>query len=294
MDWNLELIIPVVAIAFSVLLFIIILIRKFPDLVLVDLSTIPEERARELKDKLLADRLQRKASGFFGKFFRFFKDVFDFFAAIWKSIRDKVHHWERVYRNRYHPVTKGRDMKQSLKGLIVEANRLLDNDEYKDAERAFLEVINLDKYNIDAYRGLGKLYYRQKEYEQSKEIYKFALKLMLDKKDKPDFDYDNSDVAQLYYSLGLIFRSLNADNLELEYFSLAVENEENNPKYLDCLLEAALKKSDKVVAKKTLDKLKEVNPNNSKLEDWGKQVKELPETTDTEESDEIVQSKDDK
>lgn len=281
MDWNLEIIIPLGAIAFGVLVLLIIVIRKFPDLVLVDVSTIPEERARELKDKLLADRLQRRASGVLGRFFGFFKKIFAFFAAVWKSIQDKVHQWEQRYRSRYRPVTKGRDMKETVKELIVEANRLLDNDEYNDAERAFLEVINVDKHNIDAYRGLGKLYYRQKEYQQSKEIYQFALKLMLEKKDAPDFEYENSDIAQLYYSLGLVFRALDAESLEFEYFSLAVENEENNPKYLDCLLEVAMKKKNKVVAEQVLDKLKEVNPNNSKLEDWAEQIKELPTSTDT-------------
>lgn len=278
MNWNLDVIIPIALIAFSLIVIIILFIRKFPELVLVDVSTIPEERARELKDKLLADRLQRRFGGFFGKIIDVFKKIFSYFTAIWKLIKNKIEQWERRYRYRYQPVVRGRDMKARVDDLLAKADSLLEKDEFSDSERAYLEVINLDKHNVEAYRGLGKLYYRQKEYEQSKEIFNFALKLILDKKEESDNSYSNSDVAQIYYNLALIYRVLNAKKLELENFSLAVENEENNPKYLDCLVESALKCKNIEVAKENLAKLKEVNPKNTKLESWDEQIEELEKT----------------
>lgn len=275
MNWNLDIIIPIALIAFSLIVIIILIIRKFPELVLVDVSTIPEERARELKDKLLAERLQRRVGGFFGRFVKIFKKIFSYFVAIWKLMQNKIEQWERRYRYRYQPVVRGRDMKARVDDLLAKADGLLEKDEFNDAERAYLEVINLDKHNVEAYRGLGKLYYRQKEYGQAKEIFNFALKLILDKKEESDNSYSDSDVAQLYYNLGLIYRATNAKKRELEHFALAVENEENNPKYLDCLVETAVKCQKKDQALEALQKLKEVNPKNTKLETWEEKIDEM-------------------
>lgn len=277
MDIDYSVIMPIAVIVLALLVIIIIIIRKFPDLALVDINSIPEERAKQLKDKLLADRLQRRSFGFVGRIFSFIKIFFDIIAKFFKGIKKRIDDWESRYRHRYKPVVKSGDMKEQVKLLLEEANKLLDNDEYKDAERTFLEVINHEKHNINAYRGLGKLYYRQKEYQQSKEIFQFAIKLFLDKKEKPGFELDDSDIAQLYYQLGLVFKAVEDYRKAMEEFQLSVEKEGNSPKYLDCLLEAAIKVEEKGLAEQTLEKLAEVNPNNSKLEDFKTQIDALAE-----------------
>jgi len=277
MDIDYSIVMPVMIIVIALLVIIIIIIRKFPDLALVDINSIPEERAKQLKDKLLADRLQRRSFGFIGRVFSFVKIFFDLIASFFRKIKKKIDDWESQYRHRYKPVVKSGDMKEQVKLLLEEANKQLDNDEYKDAERTFLEVINHEKHNINAYRGLGKLYYRQKEYQQSKEIFQFAIKLFLDKKGKAGFELEDSDIAQLYYQLALVFKAVEDDRKAMEQFKLSVEKEEKNPKYLDCLLEAAIKVEEKELAADTLEKLTVVNPNNSKLEDFKSQIEELAE-----------------
>lgn len=274
-DWN--WVAPLSVLVLSLIILVIIFIRKFPDLVLVDVNSIPEEREKQLKDKLLADRLQRRAGGFFGRFLKVFEIIGGFFGAILKTLRHKIQEWEHRYRFRYKPVVKDADMKDKINVLLEKGGQLFDNDKYEESERVFLEVINLDKYNVEAYRGLGRLYYRLKEYQQAKDIFQFALKLCLENK-KNSIAVDDCDIAQIAYHLGLVCKSLDDIRGSINYFKQALEKEENSPKYLDALLEVALLAENKKLAQETFDKLKEVNPQNTKLEELQGQINDLADS----------------
>ncbi|HOX96850.1 MAG TPA: hypothetical protein PL066_00640 [bacterium] len=277
LDWN--FIVPLSLLILSIVVILIILIRKFPDLVLVDVDSIPEEREKQLKDKLLADRLQRRATGFFGRFLVIFQAIGGFFGAIARSMKNKIQDWEHRYRFRYKPVMKDADMKDKINVLLEKASQLFDSDKYDESERVFLEVINLDKYNVEAYRGLGRLYYRLKEYQQSKEIFQFALKLCVENKKNLD-NVDDCDIAQIAYHLGLVCKALDDLRGAINYFKQALEKEENSPKYLDALLEMAILAENKKLAQETFDKLKEVNPQNTKLEELQGQISDLADSED--------------
>lgn len=280
LDWN--WILPAGLVVLSLIVIAIIFIRKFPDLVLVDVNSIPEEREKQLKDKLLADRLQRRATGFFGRFLIIFQVIGGFFGAILKSLKHKIQEWENRYRFHYKPVVKDADMKDKINVLLEKASQLFDADKYDESERVFLEVINLDKHNVEAYRGLGKLYYRLKEYQQAKEIFQFALRLCVENK-KNSENVEDCDVAQLSYHLGLVSKSLDDIRGAINYFKQALEKEENSPKYLDALLEMAILAENKKLSQKTFEKLKEVNPQNTKLDELQGQIDALPESEEDEE-----------
>lgn len=274
LDWH--WVVPVSLLVGSLIILLIIFIRKIPDLVLVDVNSIPEEREKQLKDKLLADRLQRRAVGFFGRFITIFEVIGGFFGAILKTLKNKIQEWEYRYRFRYKPVVKDSDMRDKINVLVEKGSKLFDNDKYDEAERVFLEVINLDKYNFEAYRGLGRLYYRLKEYQQAKDIFQFALKLCLDGRHNTE-NINDSDVAQLAYHLGLTSKALDDIRGAINYFKQALEKEENSPKYLDALLEMAIMAQNKKLAQETFDKLQKVNPQNTKLEELKVQIAALPE-----------------
>ncbi len=277
LDWH--WFVPVGLLVGSLIIMAIIFIRKFPDLVLVDVNSIPEEREKQLKDKLLADRLQRRAGGFFGRFLTVFEVFGGFFGAILKSLKNKIQEWEHRYRFRYKPVVKDTDMKDKINVLLEKGSQLFDNDKYDESERVFLEVINLDKHNVEAYRGLGRLYYRLKEYQQAKDIFQFALKLCVDGKRNAEA-VEDCDVAQLAYHLGLTSKALDDIRGAINYFKQALEKEENSPKYLDALLEMAIMAANKKLAQETFDKLKEVNPQNTKLEELQTQINDLEDSDD--------------
>jgi len=272
LDWN--LVVPLGILLLSIIIILIIFIRKFPDLVLVDVDSIPEEREKQLKDKLLADRLHRRTTGFFGRFLLIFQVIGGFFGAILKSLKNKIQAWEHRYRFHYKPVMKDADMKDKVNVLLEKGGQLFDNDKYDESERVFLEVINLDKYNVEAYRGLGRLYYRLKEYQEAKEIFQFALKLCGENKKNVE-NVDDCDVAQLAYHLGLVCKALDDIRGSINYFKQALEKEENSPKYLDALLEMAIMAENKGLAQETFDKLKEVNPQNTKLDELQSQIDNL-------------------
>ena len=67
-------------------------------------------------------------------------------------------------------------MRSGWKSTIEEARSLARDLKYGDAERKYLEVLGLDKRNVEAYKGLAALYLKQKMLPQAKETFEFLLR----------------------------------------------------------------------------------------------------------------------
>ena len=61
----------------------------------------------------------------------------------------------------------------------------------------------------------------------------------------------------------------------LEVYQLASRVEPKSPRVLDLLLEACILNKKRVMAKNTLNKLKKVNPDNQKLDEFKKRIDEI-------------------
>lgn len=146
---------------------------------------------------------------------------------------------------------------------------------------------------MEAYKGLSDLYWLMKNYEQAKETLEYALKLS----ENDDFLYSqlakisfvrgdlkqaeqnylrsidlNNQNSANYFDLGWIYLQLEDLPRALDVAKKAVKLEENNPKYLDFLLETSLLIKDKVLAQETWNKLKTVNPENNKLAEFKEKI----------------------
>ncbi len=88
-------------------------------------------------------------------------------------------------------------------------------------------------------------------------------------------DFVSTDIAYYYYSLGQVNHALEDFDTALINFKDAVQLEENNPKYLDMLIEISLIVRNRLLALDTLKKLKEVNPDNQKLEEFEVKIREM-------------------
>lgn len=293
-------IIPLIIILLCLAIIIFIISKKFPLLATFDVSSIPEEKEAETKQKIMEERVQRKAKVFYNKISPIFKIIGNFFARKLKDISQYLKELEEKNRKRSKQemlVTKQEFVSQENKigNLLKEADEFLAKDDFANAEKKYIEIISLDHRNINAYRGLGNMYIAQKNYADAKQTFEHVLKL-----NKLD------DIA--YASLGKIAqeagdfaeakddfqKSINIKNSAVHHFELAevclkmenyeeavqnlekaLEYEPSNPKYLDLLLTISINLKDSGRAFSLLRRLKEVNPENQKIPEFEKELSNM-------------------
>lgn len=77
--------------------------------------------------------------------------------------------------------------------LLNTAAELLKNGELKQAENIYIKVLNLDKKNIESYRGLGQICFKSKNYKNAMEIYQKLVELV------PQESSNYSNLAMCYF-----------------------------------------------------------------------------------------------
>lgn len=251
-----------------------------------------------VKRRLLEERLQRKFTIAGGKLSGFLRPLGTGLSARVKSWYQKAVDLEESYR---HKILRDSfkdkvSQEQHSGGLLAEAEAFFREGNLAQAEKKFIEVLELDQMNIPAYQGLSELYLEQEDYDQARQTLEFLLKL----------DKNN---ATAYRSLGhlqtvkgdlksaeqsyLKFLALDRTNingyLELAEVYLQLEEppkafaladqasglEPSNPKALDFLIEVSIITRDRQAALKAWRMLKEVNPENNKLDEFKQRIDKL-------------------
>lgn len=292
---NLILII-IIIISLGIIIFIII--KKFSKLALIDIATAPQQVQGEIKRKIIEERLKRNFTNFTKKSYHYLKPLLKKLGSYLKNIFNKIIELEEEYRLRVLNLRlKDKIFKdQRLNRLLNEAENLKNEEKYELAEKKYIELLKIDQFYLDAYKGLADLYCLMKDYEHAKETLEYALKLRANddflynqlarislvrgdlKKAEEDLlhslDLNNQNAAN-YFELGNIYLHLEDYSKALEMAKKTVSLEENNPKYLDFLLEISLIVKDKVLAKEIWEKLKIANPENQKLEDFKERIEKI-------------------
>lgn len=274
---------------------IVIVVRKFPQLTVLDVDNVPEVKAGKKKDEVLKKRVQEKteksknnwvkkaqvASNMFGKVQAKFRDYVTNLTHKVEQEDEKV--WEEKFVSK-----KAQEKKEtSLFTLLREGQMALSNEDYQTAENKFITAIRIDSKNIDAYKGLAQVYLHQKQLEQAKQTYEFVLQLnpnddevLLELGDiciemgdnKKAIDYYQKSVliedshANRFAKLAELLESMNEYATALSAVEQAVELEPQNPKYLDMLTELSIMSGEKEKAEAAYEKLRMSNPDNNKLE----------------------------
>jgi tetratricopeptide (TPR) repeat protein len=181
--------------------------------------------------------------------------------------------------------------------MVQKAEAYVREGSYASAEKLYIETISLDPKSIIAYKGLGELYAFQKEYDQAVEVFDFIIKCL----NQPDADVYamlgkihkfqgkvleaeqdlkklinlDKERAEAYIDLAIIEKALGKYDLVVEHAGKALLLIPNHPRYLDLILECTIILGKKMEAISYFEKLKEVNPENQKLEDFSKRIKEM-------------------
>jgi len=256
-------IIPLIIIIVSLTVIIFIIVRKFPILAAIDVSSIKSEQEAEKKEKIIASRLERKIGNLRKILTSILSPVYLKIKNGFKKIYGKVLGWERYYaKKKTALLLTPEETEQKIKALFFVAEECVRGGKLDEAEQKYIEIISLDHKNIGAYQKLGSLYLEQKNYDHAHETFQYILKL-------------NPNDVETLIDIGSLFKHRGDNEKALENFKKAVEAEPTNPRSLDFLTEISIMVGNKVLAQETFKKLKEVNPENQKLGEFEERIKAI-------------------
>ncbi len=153
----------------------VILIRRWPEIRLLDPSSIKEEQERLRREAVLRrrfDRLQDQKT-----------------APVKKGIRRVVYAGKTVFHrgylklvrlNQFYEQTQRSGLPNAearKKKLLEEARSLARDLKWSEAEKRYLEVLLMDERNIEAYKGVAGVHLRQGKLDQAKETLEFLEKI---------------------------------------------------------------------------------------------------------------------
>ncbi|HLD31449.1 MAG TPA: tetratricopeptide repeat protein [Patescibacteria group bacterium] len=285
---------PFILISLSLVIIAVIVVRKFPQLTLLDVDSIPEVKLARKKEELMRKRLDAKAEIWDKKSRKMFQPFVRWAKGVQLAFRQYV---GRVHGQILKVAAKKEQTKkvgaEEIKAIMRQGEEALANKDYEGAEKKFIEVIRLKPKNQEAYLNLGKVYQAQGELTEAGETLDFLLRL------NPDHDQAIVLLAEMaeaqnqleaaidYYQRSLLLTDNNparflklADLLEkigkyepaLEAIQQAADIEPQNPKYLDRLVEVSVKCGNKELAEKAYSQLRMVNPENNKLSFFREQI----------------------
>ncbi len=259
---------PLIIISLALIVAIIITLRHFPALAVLDVDNIPEEKERQTKEKIIQERIKRK----FKFFDKIFKKINDFFSRIFQAWEKKLKDLKAERRHKKEELSlEDINLEDRIKILLNQAKVLAKQESWDEAEKKLIEVIKLDDKNFLAFWDLGEVYHSQDKYQEAKQTLLYTLKLT---KTEPE-PRSNNEVANINHSLCLINQSLGDLDQAKLHLEESLSLDAKNPRYLDLMLNLCIMKKDKLEAGRILDRIIEVNPDNNNISDWKKQIEAL-------------------
>lgn len=161
-----------IGVAFSI-------VRKhWSEIRLLDPESVKEERQRRKRVEMIERRFDRIRAERLLPFRRFSRAIGLAFTAFQKRLQERVHAFESTYRSVKNPFSAiAPTARERIKTLLSEGRSLARDLKFADAERRYLEILSLDTRHVDAYKGLGTIYLKQKLYPQARETFEFLVKL---------------------------------------------------------------------------------------------------------------------
>ena len=213
----------------------------------------------------------------------FFRKIGKVFAKAWKKLHKRVVQMEQKYREKPHAMTGERqaEVKQKIQNLLNQAKQNKDAENLSDAEAKYIEVLSWDQKNLEAYWGLGQVYFHQREYKQAEETYFYLLKLLkaleagedsLSVFSSPLID---SQKNEIFFDYVVCLHRIGEDKRAMGQLRDLLDRDPKNPKYLDKAVELSIELKDREAARNSLEALKSVNPDNQKLASFEEQVRNL-------------------
>ncbi|MFA6526686.1 MAG: hypothetical protein WCT26_04745 [Candidatus Buchananbacteria bacterium] len=275
----------------SLALLLRIILRRLPELKVLDISAIPGEKQDKNKISILEAKFLRQKKTADKKISQIVTPAKDYVGSLISKLQDSVNVMEKKYK-RQGEVEEVRT--KSINELFAEAKAGISANDYMQAEKDLIEIISRDKKNAAAYELLFDIYRLTKNYSQAEEIIRYLIKLKslkyrknknvepLKKEKIEDTEVEvletmdiDDDLAKYYNDLASIYELMDKKDKALDAYLKANAILPNNPKFLDKVIDLAINVGDKGLAKKTYKRLKEINPENAKLEQFREALEKM-------------------
>lgn len=240
--------------------------KKLPTLAALDLEAMPEHRQKQKKANLVSDRLQRKLSGSRSGARAWFSRLTVALKKSFSGVMEYLQDLEKRYRSAAAVgAINDEDVPASAASVITlvqEGDTLIADEKYSEAEKKYIAAVAIDPRSLSAYKGLVAVYMSLNDSEHAIATLQFMEQL--DPKDETTY----RRLAELYRETGKVEEAMDA-------MEQALALAPNNPKNLDAFIEIAILNKLKYRAQSSLDKLKEVNPENQKLQKYQEEINQL-------------------
>lgn len=271
---------------------IVIVIRKFPQLTLLDVDNLPEVRTLKRKNEYLKKQADKKLEEYKKQKQLDWQPRVQKLKEVQLGFRKYVGQVERRIMNQAlkkkteaTPEVK-EQKKHEMRSLLQEAQSALEHNALETAESKFIAAIRIDPKEKEAYRGLGEVYFQQGQFTEAQQTFKYLLHLDLQDdtvlvklaeiaeelgkieeavKYYQDAILINDNLPNRFVKLAELLERLEQYQPALEAVKQAVELEPQNPKYLDNMVELAIIVGNKELGEKGYQTLRMVNPENQKL-----------------------------
>jgi len=298
-------VIPFLIILACLGIIIAIVVRKFPQLTLLDIENTPEGKEAKKKDSLIKKRLEKRsekrAEGKEGKS-RALQTMWGKTQKKFRALSERVYDSanKAAFKKNQEENTErtSADIKQEVSRLLSEADVACKNEEWDSAEKKLIAVIRMEPKNKDAYQGLGHVYTERGEFQQAEETYRFLLQIdseddstlvklgdLTEKMGEVERAIEcyqqaviiNPNLSIRFAKLSDLFISLEQYDSALEAIREAIDIEPHNPKYLDSLVETSIMVGDQVMAQEAYEQLRMANPENQKLTVFKERIDKMVE-----------------
>ncbi len=245
---------------------VVVLFRKIPQLRVIDVNSIAKERERKVKEKIILSKLQRSGGAKLGAVAKTSISAVKVVSKHGRRAVQRLYHLEQYYQKLRRSASEGVHAYDAdrIRNRIDEAQELIRQEEYIPAEKIFIDIISHNPKNVVAYEGLGNMYIKSQQFDQARETLSFALRL------SPNDSSVRVSLAELEILQG-------NPQVALPYLREAVQKRGKNPKYLDFYIDTALTVGSLKDARLGIASLKEVNPDNKKIEEFEERFEEKKE-----------------
>ena len=280
-----------------------IAVPKIYRLANLDVNNLPEEIEQQKKKEIIFKRLEIKGKEFgkkIGKKLSFLQKFWLFTQGRFRFLVFRIeklwHHEENIRKKIMEKTMTSEEKEKKLNSIIKEAEGFFAGQNYDKAEELYIAALRLNPKSEVVYRGLGDTYFAKKAYNEAVETYEFLLGLnknddnvliklgeikeIQNKLDDAINYYQQAatigdSLSPRFFHLAELLLKVNQPTVAIEAIKEACTLEPKNPKYLDLLIETAIICDDKLLAEKSFDELRLVNPDNNKLADFKERISKL-------------------
>lgn len=241
-----------------------LIMRKLPQVRMINIETIPKERERLMKEQIILTKIQRLGLGRLEKVLKVVGLVISHVSKQGRRAVQRLYKLEQYYQKLKKTNTEGVHTysEEVIDERLDKALQFIKEGETIPAEKLYIDIISHNPKCVDAYEALGNMYLEMDQLDQARETFAFALRLA------PNDASIHVSMAELEIKKGNV-------NGALPHLRKAIEKRSRNPKYLDYYIETSLKAGSLKDAQEGIKALKEVNPENQKIEEFETRFVEL-------------------